>query len=66
MHTSKTKRRHIHAKKKKLTHSNTTDIKITGSNNYWSFKSHSMNGLNSLIKRHGLTERMYKQEFSFL
>jgi hypothetical protein len=36
----------------------TTDIKIAWSNNHWSLISLNMNGLNSTIKRHRLTEWM--------
>jgi hypothetical protein len=40
------------------TNNNTINIKITGNNNDWSLISLPINGLNSPIKRHWLTEWM--------
>jgi transglutaminase/protease-like cytokinesis protein 3 len=39
--------------------------KITGSNNYFSLISLNINGLNSQIKRHKLTEWLHKQDTTF-
>jgi hypothetical protein len=46
----KTKRRQSH------THSITTNIKITGTNNHWSLIILNINGPNSPIKRHRLID----------
>jgi hypothetical protein len=40
----------------------TLTTKITGSNNYFSLISFNINGLNSLIKRHRLTDWIHKQD----
>jgi hypothetical protein len=51
-----------------LTHnflSTTTTIKITGSNNSWLLITLNINGLNSPVKGHRLTECMHKQNPSF-
>jgi exonuclease III len=39
--------------------------KITGSNNYFSLVSLNINGLNSPIKRHRITDWLYKQDPTF-
>jgi exonuclease III len=43
----------------------TLKTKITGSNNYFSLISLNINGLNSPIKRHGLTDCLNKQDPTF-
>jgi exonuclease III len=43
----------------------TLTTKITGSNNDFSLISLNINGLNSLIKRHRLTDWLYKQDPTF-
>jgi exonuclease III len=43
----------------------TLTTKITGSNNYFSLISHNINGLNSPIKRHRLTDFLHKQDPTF-
>ena len=43
----------------------TLTTKITGSNNYLSLISLNINELNSPIKRHGLTDWLYKQDPTF-
>jgi hypothetical protein len=68
----------LHPKKKKqesnlstnqgVSHMNrisTLTAKITGSNNYFSLISLNINGLNSQIKRHRLTDWLHKQDPAF-
>ena len=43
----------------------TLTTKITGSNNYFSLISLNINGLNSPIKRHRLTNWLHKQDPTF-
>jgi exonuclease III len=43
----------------------TLKTKIIGSNNYFSLISLNINGLNSLIKRHRLTDLLQKQDPTF-
>jgi exonuclease III len=43
----------------------TLTTKIIGSNNYFSLISLNMNGLNSPIKSHRLTDRLHKQDLTF-
>jgi exonuclease III len=43
----------------------TLTTKISGSNNYFSLISLNINGLNSPIKRHRLTDRLHKQDPTF-
>jgi exonuclease III len=43
----------------------TLTTKIIGSNNYFSLISLNINGLNSPIKRHRLTDWLYKQDTTF-
>jgi exonuclease III len=43
----------------------TLTIKITGSNNYFSLLSLNINGFNSPIKRHRLTDWLHKQDPTF-
>jgi hypothetical protein len=43
----------------------TLTTKITGSNNYFSLISLNINGLNSQIKRHRLTDWLHKQDPTF-
>jgi hypothetical protein len=43
----------------------TLKTKITGSNNYFSLISININGLNSAIKRHRLTDWLHKQDPTF-
>jgi exonuclease III len=43
----------------------TLTTKITGSNNYFSLISLNINGLNSKIKRHRLTDWLHKQDLTF-
>jgi hypothetical protein len=43
----------------------TLTTKITGSNNYFSLISLNINGLNSPIKRHGLTDWLHKKDATF-
>ena len=43
----------------------TLTTKITGSNNYFSLISLNINGLNSPIKRHRLTDWLHKQDPTF-
>jgi exonuclease III len=43
----------------------TLTTKITGSNNYSSLISLNINGLNSPIKRHRLTDWLHKQDLKF-
>ena len=43
----------------------TLTTKIIGSNNYFSLISLNINGLNSPIKRHRLTEWLHKQDPTF-
>jgi hypothetical protein len=43
----------------------TLTTKIIGSNNYFSLISLNINGLNSPIKRHRLTDWLYKQDEHF-
>jgi hypothetical protein len=42
-----------------------TNVKITGSNNHYSLILLNINGLNSLIKRHKLTDWIHKQDPAF-
>jgi hypothetical protein len=54
--------------KKIATHTHTTPsltTKITGSNNHFSLISLNINGLNSPIKRHRLTEWLHKHDPAF-
>jgi hypothetical protein len=43
----------------------TLTTKIIGSNNYFSLISLNFNGLNSPVKRHRLTDWLYKQDPTF-
>jgi hypothetical protein len=43
----------------------TITTKITGSNNYFSLIFLNINGLNSPIKRHRITDWLYKQDLTF-
>ena len=52
-------------RRKSHTHTNTTNIKITRTNNYSSLISLNINRLNSSIKGHRLTDSMRKQDPSF-
>jgi exonuclease III len=43
----------------------TITTKIIGSNNYFSLISPNINGLNSPVKRHRLTDWLHKQDLTF-
>jgi exonuclease III len=48
-----------------IKHNSPLATKITGSKNHWSLITLNINGLNCPIKRHRLTDWIYKQDLPF-